>query len=88
LVFRDDGAPLHRTKETEEALNAVCITVSSTCLHSPANHPTINPIEQVWGMEKSLINREQCSTPEELYVRAPVAWDAISIESVNGIVVS
>jgi hypothetical protein len=40
---------------------------------SEANSSDLNPIEQMWVMGKKPINREQCNTPEELCVQAPVA---------------
>jgi hypothetical protein len=83
-VFQDDGDPLHRTKETKEALNAVC----SADLHSPANSADLTPIEQMWWTGKDSINREQCNTPEELSVQAEAALTAITMESLNGMVES
>jgi hypothetical protein len=76
-VFQDDGASPHQANETKEAHNAVCITVtlSGANLHWPANSPDLNPIEQMSGMGKGSINREQCNTPEELSVQAQAALD-------------
>jgi hypothetical protein len=42
----------------------------------------------MWWMVKGSINREQCNTPEELSVQAQAAEAAITMSSVNGMVVS
>jgi hypothetical protein len=42
----------------------------------------------MWRMGKGSINREQCSTPEELSVQAKAALTAIPISFVNGMVES
>jgi hypothetical protein len=84
--FQNDGVSLHRAKETREALNEVCVTVSGADLHSAANRSDLNPIEQRGGRGRRSINREECNTSEKFSVQAQAALNAISMESVNGMV--
>jgi hypothetical protein len=82
-VFANDGASLHRAKERKEALIVIFATVSGPC-----NRLGLNVSEQLYGMRKGAINREECSTPEELSFEADPALGPITISSVNWMVES
>jgi hypothetical protein len=51
ITVQDNSLSLHQLKETKEALNAVCVTVSDTQPHWPANSADCNPIQHIRGLE-------------------------------------
>jgi hypothetical protein len=86
--FQDHGNSPHRAQETKAALTGICVAASGVDLHWPANSTDFNPIEQMWRMGKGLIRREQCNTPEERSVQAQAALAAITMSSVNEMVIA
>ena len=52
----------------------------------PARSPDLSPIENMWSIVQSRVDRLAPSGREELWVSVKKAWDDVPIEQVNNLV--
>mmetsp|Transcript_34259 Transcript_34259/g.39966 ORF Transcript_34259/g.39966 Transcript_34259/m.39966 type:complete len:107 (+) Transcript_34259:816-1136(+) len=77
-----DGAPAHSAKITKEFLSNSNVKL----MEWPAKSPDLNPIETVWGMMKARIRVDAFATAETLQKEVMKAWDSISQDQINELV--
>lgn len=75
LTFQQDNAPPHTAKSTKEFFSANNINV----IPWPASSPDLNPIENIWGILKTRIDRRKPKNKEELIAFAIEEWDRIDM---------
>ena len=82
----EDGAPTHTSKVTQNFRN----TNSMEPLPHPAQSPDMNPIEHVWYLIKTRINkrRNRPKTVEEMKVALLEEWEKIDIKVINSLIES
>jgi len=81
-IFMQDGAPAHTAKITKEFLANSNVKL----MEWPAKSPDLNPIETVWGMMKARIRVDAFATAETLQKEVMKAWDSISQDQINELV--
>lgn len=83
-TFMQDGASIHRAKDTKKWLHERDIPI----LEWPPNSPDLNPIENLWGLLARTVyaNGRQFSNKEELKVEILMQWDLISGETLVNLV--
>ena len=76
FTFQQDLAPAHSARSTIRWLEDHGIEV----LPWPANSPDLNPMENLWGLVKRRMSKEQPSTQEELKGAIRRAWNSVTPE--------
>lgn len=84
VLVVEDGAPAHCAQHTKNAR----ATLGIKNLTHPPSSPDLNPIETMWLIVKTKVAamERQATTLEEQWGQVQVAWDAISIETVNALI--
>lgn len=82
--FQQDNDPKHTSRHCKTWLQQNAIEV----LDWPAQSPDLNPIENLWEIVNSKINRENCSTKEALFEAVKEAWYNISPEIISNLISS
>ena len=80
FTFMQDGAKAHTAKIVSAHLAANQV---DTLENWPAESPDLNPIENLWSHLNTLIDAELPRTMSELIAATKVAWDSISLRTVN-----
>lgn len=77
-IVVQDNARVHTAKLTQEAFRGSDIR----CIHWPANSPELNPIENVWAILKSRINkrRPRPLTKQEMADAISEEWEILQPE--------
>ena len=85
-TFMQDGASIHRAKNTKELLQERNISI----LEWPANSQDLNPIENLWGILVRAVysSGRQFSTKEELKDEILNQWDLITEDTLLSLVKS
>jgi DDE superfamily endonuclease/Winged helix-turn helix len=81
-TFQQDGAPSHKSNETQRWLLGHFPDVI-TRDQWPAASPDLNPIELVWGILKPRVNPEAHQTVGSLKEALQREWDALTPEEIN-----
>lgn len=68
--FQQDNAPAHRAKKTKDWLRHNDINL----IEWPANSPDLSPIENVWGVIKREISKQQPKNYEDLQEKIKSLW--------------
>ena len=77
FIFRQDGAPAHRAKETVELLKTATPDFIPPTLWPP-NSPDINPVDyKIWGRLQERVYRTQIKDVDELRHRIADEWDQL-----------
>jgi len=83
-IFMQDGARCHTDAAVLKYLRSKRVEISSW----PARSPDLNPIEVMWSRIQYLVDREAPSSVEDLRKFWQNAWDTISQDEVDRLVVS
>lgn len=81
-IFMQDGASSHTSKLAKLALKDVRV------VNWPAKSPDLNPIERLWNVLKGRIDVDLYATPDELHNAVIAAWDSITQEEINALVLT
>jgi transposase len=83
-IFQQDNAPSHTAKRSKAFLADEKIE----CLIWPPYSPDLNPIENLWGLLKILVDKEKPKTVDELRTIAKKKWAEISMDAVRNTIKS
>ena len=85
-VFMQDGALCHTSTKTKQWLHSKC----DFLVFWPPNSPDLNPIEMIWGLIKSRINKLQRKPTncDELKQVVQEIWDSIDFDTINKLIES
>ena len=73
-MFQQDNAPAHTAKDTKTVFETENIEI----LKWPAYSPNLNPIENLWGIQESNVDRRRPKDVNELQVFAKEEWRKFS----------
>lgn len=82
--FQHDNDPKHTSQHCKTWLQQNGIEV----LKWPAQSPDLNPIENLWEIVNTKINRENCTTKVALFEAIKVAWYSISADVIGNLISS
>jgi transposase len=78
-LLMQDGASSHTARATKQALHERAIRL----LWWPANSPDLNPIENVWRLLKSRVQRRFPTTKQELITAIKEEWEIINVRDIQ-----
>lgn len=81
FAFQQDGARPHTAKTSIEAITSICDLIANW----PPNSPDLNVIEMIWSIMNRSIAFYHPTTKEELIEAIKIAWNSISIETINNL---
>lgn len=90
FIFMQDGASIHRSKETMSWLQHDQSHAPIEVMDWPALSPDLNPIENVWGMLARMVyaNGRQFATKIELVEAIKASWGNIKISYLKKLIES
>jgi hypothetical protein len=80
--FMQDGAPAHRARTTSEFFGQRCLILPGW----PPNSPDLNPIEMIWGIVKTHVEKLRPETKEALAVIIQEVWSSLDQEMIDRLV--
>jgi hypothetical protein len=86
FIFQDDGAPCHRSKVVKAWFQEYGVTP----MHEwPGQSPNINPIENLWSIMKTMVNRNKSGNRISLIEEIICAWHrTVTLETLHRLVES
>jgi transposase len=78
-IFQQDNAPAH----TSRATTAFFAEKNLTLLRWPANSPDLNPIENLWGILKASLSKQQHTSKQGLIDAAKREWMLIPQKTIR-----
>jgi len=77
--FQQDNAPVHNSYLIKEWLSENVPHV----LNHPPQSPDLNPIENIWGIMKTRIEKNNPKNLPELKLEVAAAWESLSTEIIS-----
>lgn len=86
LVFQQDNAAIHASRQTKEFLNGKNIPI----LEWPARSPDCNPIENIWGImvRRIYANNRQYDSVEQLQESILSCWNNLEQSIIDNLIES
>jgi len=82
-MFQQDGAPVHRARETVDLLSRETTDFIAPSLWPP-NSPDLNPVDyKIWRILQERINKTRVKDVEELWQRIVLKWDRLDQKAID-----
>ncbi len=78
FVFQEDNAPVHTAKANRKYLESKAALGILRTMYWPPQSPDLNPIEQIWELLKSMVNKNSRSSKDTLWRSVQEVWQKIS----------
>ena len=84
VAVMEDGAPIHRSKVTQD----FCTNHQIEVFPHPAQSPDLNPIEHVWKHLKVKVNQRpvRSRNVDDLWVALLEEWEKIDVGFINSLI--
>lgn len=88
IIFQQDGARVHTCNETTNYLASNGIKRGRLMEPWPPRSPTLNPIENLWGVLSRRVSRHAAQDQAELIAAITTEWANLTDDEVNAFVAS